>query len=129
MGKIITIAGIANPVGLADGFGGLCDTALLELGAGQANLSRSQIAGELSVSRNTVNVHIGSIYAKLTNLSGEVSRTAISRGRLRVLGPASVPHYGTLLPARLRLPAERLHRLCWVPVMRGLVTGPGGATV
>ena len=50
------------------------------------NLSRSEIAGELSVSRNTVSTHISSIYAKL----GTADRSAaVRRAReLRLLAAA-----------------------------------------
>jgi LuxR family maltose regulon positive regulatory protein len=49
------------------------------------NLSRLEIAGELSVSVNTINSHVRSIYAKLQ--AGDRS-SAVRRARqLRLLGP------------------------------------------
>jgi LuxR family maltose regulon positive regulatory protein len=51
------------------------------------NLSRPEIAGELSVSVNTVNTHIGNIYAKLR---ANDRSSAVRRAReLRLLGPAA----------------------------------------
>jgi LuxR family maltose regulon positive regulatory protein len=50
------------------------------------NLSRPEIAGELSVSPNTVNAHIRSIYAKL---SVRDRSSAVQRAReLRLLAAA-----------------------------------------
>ena len=46
------------------------------------NLSRSEIAGELSVSRHTVSTHISSIYAKL----GVADRSAAVRRARELLG-------------------------------------------
>jgi LuxR family maltose regulon positive regulatory protein len=49
------------------------------------NLSRPQIAGELSVSLNTVNTHLRSIYAKLQVRD---RTAAVQRARdLRLLAP------------------------------------------
>jgi LuxR family maltose regulon positive regulatory protein len=63
--------------------GGLSPTELRVLRYLPTNLTRPEIAGELSVSLNTVNTHISRIYAKL----GATDRSAaVQRGRdLRLL--------------------------------------------
>jgi peptide-methionine (S)-S-oxide reductase len=53
----------------------------------------------------------------------------LARPGFSVRRPASVPHRGTLFPAELRLPVERLHRLCRVPRHRtGVISTRVGYT-
>jgi len=70
-------------------------------------LSRSEIAGELSVSVNTVNTHLRRIYAKLGANDRSV---AVRRARqLRLLAADRRPVRRHTPAGSLRLPARRCH--------------------
>jgi LuxR family transcriptional regulator, maltose regulon positive regulatory protein len=90
------------------------------------NLSRPQIAGELSVSLNTVNTHLRSIYAKL-----QVSdrSAAVRRAReLRLLAARALPAPRSADPGRLA-PVAALPEILGQGRMRRvpveLIAGPG----
>jgi LuxR family transcriptional regulator, maltose regulon positive regulatory protein len=69
------------------------------------NMSRPQIASELSVSVNTVNTHIRSIYAKL---GAENRSAAVHRAReLRLLSAARVLPHGRRTGGQALLPNRR----------------------